>query len=68
VQEIDCDHPGSLGVQELPPTRARAPWCRIDACGMQDLPHGGRRDCHAEIGELTVDPAVSPPGEMLSST
>jgi hypothetical protein len=37
VQEIDCDDPGSLGVQELPPARARAPRCRIDARGMQDL-------------------------------
>ena len=68
VQEIDCHDPGSLGVQELPPARARAPGCRIDASGMQDLPHGGRRDCHAELGQFAVDPAVSPPREMLSST
>jgi hypothetical protein len=39
---------------------ARPPRCRIDARGMQDLPHGGRRDCHAELHKLAVDPAVSP--------
>jgi hypothetical protein len=60
VQEIDCDDPGGLGVQELPPARARASRCRIDACRMQNLPHGGRRDCHAELCEFAVDPAVSP--------
>jgi hypothetical protein len=36
VQEIDCDDPGGLCVQELPPARARAPRRRIDARGMQD--------------------------------
>ena len=60
VQEIDGDDPGSLSVQELPPARTRAPWCRIDADSTQDLPHGGRRDRHAELRELAVDPAVSP--------
>jgi hypothetical protein len=68
VQEIDCDDPGGLGVQELPPARARASRCRIDACRMQNLPHGGRRDCHAELCEFAVDPAVSPPsGFSLAS-
>ena len=65
VQEIDGDDPGSLGVQELPPARARAPRCRIDARGMQDLPHGGRRDHHAELGQFAVDPAVSPQRILL---
>ena len=60
VEEVDGEDPGGLGVQELPPARARASRCRIDARGMQDLPHGGRRDCDAELGELAVDPAVSP--------
>ena len=60
VQEIDRDDPGGLSVQELPPARARAPRCRIDARSMQDLPHGRRRDCHAELHGLAVDPPVSP--------
>jgi hypothetical protein len=68
MQEIDRDDPGGLGVQELPPARARAPRCRIDARGMQDLPHGRQRDCHAELHEFAVDPAVSPSRKMLSST
>ncbi len=68
VQEIDRDDPGRLGMQELPPARARAPRCRINAGRMQDLPHGRRRDCHAELCEFAVDPAVSPQRKMLSST
>ncbi len=48
-QETGCDDPGALGAQELPPARARASRCRIDARGMQDLPHGGRRDHHAGL-------------------
>jgi hypothetical protein len=51
VQEIDGDDPGSLGVQELPLARARAPRCWIDAGRTKDLPHGGGRDCHAELRE-----------------
>jgi hypothetical protein len=57
--EVDCDDPGGLGVQELPPVRARASRRWIDAGRMQDLPHGGGRDCHAELCEFAVDPAVS---------
>ena len=49
VQEVDGEDPGGLGVQELPPGRARAARRWIDARGMQDLPDGGRRDCHAEF-------------------
>ena len=65
VQEIDCDDPGSPGVQELPPARARAARRRIDARSPQDLPHGGRRDRHAELGQFAVDPAVSPQRILL---
>jgi hypothetical protein len=65
VQEIDRDDPGALSAQELPPARARAPRCWIDARGMQDLPHGRRRDCYAELCELAVDPAVSPQRVLL---
>jgi len=65
VQEIDCDNPGGLSVQELPPARARAPRRWIDARGMSDIPHGGRRDCHAGLHELTVDAAVSPQWILL---
>src|ERR1700733_6017885 len=57
--EVHCDDPGGLGVQELPPVRARASRRWIDAGRMTDLPHGGGRDCHAELCEFAVDPAVS---------
>ena len=54
------EDPGSLGVQELPPGRARAARRWIDARSVQDLPDGGRGDRHAELGQLAVDAAVSP--------
>ncbi len=60
VQEIDREDPGSLGCQELPPRRAGPTRRRVDARSMQDLPHGRRRNCHAELHELAVDPPVSP--------
>ena len=60
AQKIVQGDPGCLGVQELPPGRARTARRGIDACGVQDLPHCGRRDRNAQLGELTVDAAVSP--------
>ena len=65
VQEVDRDDPGGLGVQDLPPARARAARRRIDACGPQDLPDGGRRDRHAEFHRFAVDPAVPPQRILL---
>jgi hypothetical protein len=60
VQEVDRQDPGSLGVQELPPGRAAAAWCGIDARGPQDLIEGRRGGGHAELGQLAVDPPVAP--------
>ena len=60
VQEVDREDPGCLGVQELPPCRGRAAWGGIDACGVQDLPDGGRRGSRAGFRQFAVDPAVSP--------
>jgi hypothetical protein len=57
--------PVAWGVQELPPAQTRAPRCRIDAGRTQDLPYGGGRDCHAELGEFAADPAVSPQRILL---
>jgi len=60
VQEVDGEDSGCLGVKELPPGRARAARRGIDTCGSQDFIDGGRRDRRAELGQLAVDPAVSP--------
>ena len=65
VQEIHREDPGGLGVQELPPGRARPAGSRIDARGMQDLPHRRRRDRNAELRQLAVDPTVSPQRILL---
>jgi hypothetical protein len=44
-----------------PPAGSRRPAQarRIDARGTQDLADGGWRDCHAELRQFAVDPAVS---------
>jgi hypothetical protein len=68
MQEVNRDDPGRLSVQELPPGRARAARRRADARSSQDLIDGGRGNRDAELGQLAVDPAVAPRGEMLSST
>jgi hypothetical protein len=54
------DDPGGLGAQKLVPGRACAARSGIDPRGMEDLPDGGRRDAHAQLGQLAVDPAVAP--------
>jgi hypothetical protein len=60
MQEVDCEDPGCLGPKELPPGRARVARRRVDARGAENLPHGGRRDRHAEFHQFAVDPAVPP--------
>jgi hypothetical protein len=64
-RKVGRDDPGGPGCQELPPPRARPARRRIDARGMQDLPYRGRRGRHAELGQLAVDPPVSPPRILL---
>ena len=53
------EDPGGLGCQELPPGRPGPARRQLDTCGMQDISHGGRRNLHAELDELTMDPVVS---------
>ena len=60
VQEVNRKDPAGLGMQKLPPRRARAAWRWIDSRGVQDLPHGGRRDRHAGFRQVAVDATVSP--------
>ena len=64
-RKAGCEDPGGLGVQELPPGRARTARRRIDVCGVQDLPDGGRRDSYAEFPQFAMDPAVSPQRILL---
>ncbi len=53
-----------LGAQELRPGRPGPPRRGVDAAGLQDLPHGRRRDLDSQAGQLAVDPAVSPFGVL----
>jgi hypothetical protein len=64
-QDMQSPEERGVHVQELPPGRTRAARCRIDAGAMQDLPHGGRRDRHAQLRQFAVDPAVSPQRFLL---
>jgi hypothetical protein len=64
-RKVGCEDPGGLGVQELPPGRARTARRRIDACGVQDLPDGGRRGSYAEFRQFAVNAAVSPQRVLL---
>jgi hypothetical protein len=54
VQEIDGQDSRGLRVQELPPRRARASRCRIDARSTQDFKDGRRRGGGAGLGQLAV--------------
>ena len=60
VKEVDCEDPGCLCVQELPPGRTVPARRGIDARGTQDLIDGGRRDRHAQLGQLAMNPPVAP--------
>ena len=65
MQEVDRDDPDGLDMEELPPRRARAARCRMNARSTQNLPHRGRRDSHAQFRQLAMDPAVSPQRVLL---
>jgi hypothetical protein len=60
VQEVHREYPGGLGVQELPPRRARSARRRIDPRGAENLIDGRRADGNSQLRQFTVDPAVSP--------
>ena len=46
--------------EELPPGRPGPPQCRVDAGGVEDLPHRGRGDRVPEPGQLALDPPMAP--------
>ncbi len=56
-----------LGTQELRPGRPGPPWCGVDRGGVENLPHGGRADLVAEVGELAAYASVSPSGFSVAS-
>ena len=65
VEEVDREHAGGLGAQELPPTAVGVPdRCRWDAAAPKDPPD--RRGAHAvaELEQLALDPHV-PPARVL---
>src|SRR6476620_1120943 len=65
VEEVDREHAGGLGAQELPPTGVGlSSGCRWDAVALEDPPDRRGADTVAELEQLTLDPHV-PPARVL---
>jgi hypothetical protein len=61
VEEVDREHAGSLGPQELPPAGVGVPHrCWRDAATPQDPPDRRGADPVAELEQLALQPLVSP--------
>ena len=61
VEEVDREHAGGLGAQELPPAGVGVPYrCRWDAVALEDPPDRRGADPVAEFEQLALDPLVSP--------
>jgi len=61
VEEVDGQHAGGLGAQELPPAGVGVPArCRWDAAVLQDPADCRGADAVAEFEQLTLHPAISP--------
>src|ERR1051325_9246634 len=61
VEEVDREHAGGLGAQELPPTGVGVPQrCWRDAVSLEDP--ADRRGAHAvaELEQLALEPDVAP--------
>ena len=68
-EEVDGQHAVGLGAEELPPGDRRPHRCGIDACPVEDGPHGAGPDpvLVPEAAQLAVDAAISQVGFSLAS-
>ncbi len=61
VEEVDREHAGGLGGQELPPAGVGAPqWRWWDPVALEDSADRRGADAVAELEQLALDPLVSP--------
>ena len=61
VDEVDGQHAGGLGTQELPPAGVRVPeWRRRDPVALEDPTDRRSTDPVAEFEQLALHSAVSP--------
>src|SRR6476620_8836694 len=61
MEEVDREHAGGLGAQELPPAGVGVPHRRRrDAVALEDPPDRRGTDPMAELEQLALDPLVSP--------
>ena len=61
VEEVDREHAGGLGAQELPPSGVDVPHRRRwDPVTLEDATDGRGADAVAELEQLTLQPQVSP--------
>ena len=63
-EKVAGDDRVCLDGQELPPAQPGPPGRRINASGVQDLPHRGRGDRMSQPRQLALDSPV-PPGRIL---
>ncbi len=63
VEEVDGEHGGGLGAQELPPAGVGVPHrCRRDSVAFEDPADRRGADAVAECEQLALDPLASPAG------
>src|SRR6476620_4848068 len=61
VEEVDGEHAGGLGAQELPPAGVDVPqWCWWDPVALEDASDRRGADPVAELEQLAPEPGVSP--------
>jgi hypothetical protein len=65
VEEVDRDDRVSLAGEELPPGWAATARGRIDPGRGEDVPHGGGTNPVPQLGQLALDPPMSPSGVLL---
>ena len=59
LEEVDREHAGGLGAQELPPTGVGVPQrSRWDPVALQDPPDRRGADAVAELEQLALDPHI----------
>ncbi len=67
-EEVGGHDMGCLGSQQGPPRGPRSPRGRPDSVVLQDPGDRARRQPDAELDQLSLDPAVAPPGVLLGQT
>jgi hypothetical protein len=60
MEQIAGEDPFGLSLQELPPSRPLTPRSGTKAGAFEDVAHRAGRHPHADLGEFTTDPLITP--------